>query len=305
MQQKDDFKPSTSPIAAEFSAPVPLGNFSISLTEPLWGPPDSPVQKPQPENPEFWTLFLCLRGKGRLEIGGQTHSIQHGSVWFTTRSRQARWIEFDRPEMSLLQLSFSVQRVRSDADDLSTRAISDLLAGRTDPIGHDPGLCEYSSFLKGRVGSSKRPGLQGVLIGFLIDCVFALIEGSKLLSDRDKIRVYVADHARQKITVPDLAKLLSVSERSLFYFFSKNFQTSPNDFINRTRMASAAECLKKGISVKEVSEMYRFSESTSFCRMFKKYFGVTPSEYQRLALTGTDTPTIYGGGYIDACPPNP
>ena len=68
-------------------------------------------------------------------------------------------------------------------------------------------------------------------------------------------------------------------------------------------MRSAAECLQKGLSVKEVSDMYKFSECTSFYRMFKKYFGITPTEYQRLIEVGKDTPNEYGG-YIDTCPPN-
>ena len=46
-------------------------------------------------------------------------------------------------------------------------------------------------------------------------------------------------------------------------------------------MDAAAEHLARGLTVREVSDLFRFSESTSFCRMFKKYYGVTPSEYQK------------------------
>ena len=77
--------------------------------------------------------------------------------------------------------------------------------------------------------------------------------------------------------------MMSVSERSLFYFFKKNFQTSPSDFINCVRMNAAAEHICRGLPVKEVSEMYHFSEYSAFCRLFKKHFGITPTEYRQLA----------------------
>ena len=77
--------------------------------------------------------------------------------------------------------------------------------------------------------------------------------------------------------------MMSVSERSLFYFFKKNFQTSPTDFINCVRMNAAVEHIRRGLSVKEVTEMYHFSESSAFCRLFKKHFGITPTEYRQLA----------------------
>lgn len=49
-------------------------------------------------------------------------------------------------------------------------------------------------------------------------------------------------------------------------------------------MHAAGEHLSNGLSVREISELFRFSEITSFCRMFKKYYGITPSEFQRRAL---------------------
>ncbi|MGN0478264.1 MAG: helix-turn-helix transcriptional regulator [Hominenteromicrobium sp.] len=283
---------------------ITSGNFSISFSEPQWGSPESLTQEDSPESPDWREIFLCLRGEGKLEIDGRLYCVRRGSVWAAGRS-PILWHEYDKPETTLLRVNFLLRAKRDipeQPDDMYSRALSDFLAGRTNTVGFDPALCDYSDFLRNRIGSKKQFCLEVALTSFLLDCIFSLIEGSPLLSDKEKILVYVTEHAREKITVSDLSKLLSVSDRSLFYFFNENFHTSPNDFINRIRMHSAAECLQRGLSIKEVSDMYKFSESTSFCRMFKKYFGITPTEYQRLAKSGKNTPTEYGG-YIDACPP--
>ena len=51
----------------------------------------------------------------------------------------------------------------------------------------------------------------------------------------------------------------------------------------RTGFTHAAEHIRRGLSVKEVTEMYHFSEYSAFCRLFKKYFRITPTEYRQLA----------------------
>lgn len=295
MQQNDEIGPAKG--VDVFS--IYPSNFALSFLKPFWSTPNQP-----PHYAGSYTVFLCLSGKGRLELDGRPYCIERGSVWITPSDAPAAWQEYSRPEPSVFQLPFSIQFVRDNRNDPYTRALLDFLNGKSSAVGFDPSLCDYSEFLKNRIGSKKQFCIESVLVSFLLDSVLTLAEGSTLLSDKEKILIYVNEHAREKITVSDLAKLLSISERSLFYFFSENFQTSPNDFINRIRMRSTAECLQKGLSVKEVSDMYKFSECTSFYRMFKKYFGITPTEYQRLIEVGKDTPNEYGGGYIDTCPPN-
>ena len=279
------------------------GTYALSFVEPLWCTPNTAVHAQSPNALGAYTMFLCLRGKGRLEHNGKLYGIERGCVWFTEQNGSPMlWHEYDRQETQLLVLTFSINPVATTHTASSyDRALTDFCAGRTNVFGYDPSLCAYSDFFKNRIGSNRAFCLESTLAGFLLDCIFTLIEGSSLLSDKDRVLVYVTEHAREKVSVADLAKLLSVSERSLFYFFSENFQISPNEFINRIRMRSAAECLQKGISVKEVSEMYKFSESSSFCRMFKKYFGITPTEYQRLIESEMNAPDVYGG-YIDTCP---
>ena len=130
------------------------------------------------------------------------------------------------------------------------------------------------------IGASQ---LNQVLSGFILDCIFTLKQNYDGLSNKDKITQYLLDHATEKISVPELAKKLSISERALFYYFQDNFDSTPSNYINRIRMNAAAEHIHRGLSVKEVTEMYHFSESSAFCRLFKKYFGITPTEYRQLA----------------------
>lgn len=262
------------------------GSFTIFLSEPNWETISGDLHKVEITNddPGAINLYLCLNGKGQLKLGEQLHSVQRGSVWFSSSRSPAVWLEYDYPGLHLLHVELSIHRAQSDpyshAKQLEEQLVEDFLSCPA-AIGYDPALCDYNDFMKSHTHEKNHFGFSGVLSGLLLDAMRTAAHGRELTSDKERIIAFVKAHAQQHLTVADLAKFLSVSERSLFYFFQKNFQTSPNDFINRTRICSAAECLEHGIPVHEVSELYRFSETTSFCRMFKKYFGVTPSEYQR------------------------
>lgn len=272
------------------------GIYALSFLEPLWCAPDYAVDTHALNADDAYTFFLCLRGKGRLSLHDKMYSVERGSIWFTEQNGEpVHWLEYDRQETQLLALTFSIRPV-SDAEPQTSfdHVLADFLSGRRNAFAHNPSLCAYSDFFKSRIGSNRSFCLESTLAGFLLDCTYTLIHDSQLVSDKDRVREYLREHVHENISVSDLAKLLSISERSLFYFFRKNFGISPNDFINSVRMSSAAECLQKGLSVKEVSEMFKFTECSSFSRMFKKIFGITPTEYQRLIMTKKDALSIYG-----------
>lgn len=301
MMQNNQVIPSVSPS----KLPIPFGNLDILFKEPLWESPDSaavqqfhgytdlPALHEAHAQASDFHLYLCLRGRGRVELDNVMHAIERGSVWFAAGASHLYWHEYNRQETLILHIPFTLlPRHRSEDGGQQERLFQDFLqrAGATATpyslIGYDQTLCEYSDFLKQRTTLAGRYGQQALLLALLMDSLQALNTTERPVTDAEFISSYVKANILQKITVGDLAKLLSVSERSLFYIFTKNFNASPNDYINRTRMDAAAEHLAKGLTVREVSELFKFSEITSFSRMFKKYHGLTPSAFQRAALSG-------------------
>lgn len=68
--------------------------------------------------------------------------------------------------------------------------------------------------------------------------------------------------------------------RSLFYSRLKSLTgRAPQEFIRIIRLERAAELLKKGTSVIEVSEATGFINVKYFSTVFKKHFGIQPSRF--------------------------
>ena len=270
-------------------SPLRAGSFDIIFNEPIWTQPlNEALEEPQGKRGPR-RLFLCLSGRGTLELNGKTYGMERGSVFLADSTTRVIWRDFVRQDTQLLCLPFYMQPIEEKLENPRAALLLQFYESAADTVGCAPSLCDYSDFLKRRMVSDLRLGFDSILLGFLLDAAVALSNGSDSTSDADRIFTYVRSHARQKLSVADLARFLLMSDRALFYFFKKHFGTSPNDFINRVRMDAAAEYLANGLSVREVSEIFHFSEVTSFCRMYKKYFGMTPSEHRKIVEDNTSS----------------
>lgn len=93
----------------------------------------------------------------------------------------------------------------------------------------------------------------------------------------------------------DLASVAQSAGFSPFHFhriFSAMVGENLQDYINRLRMERAANLLEKSAraSMTEIAFECGFSSSSAFSRSFKKYYGVTASQYARQPVRPTDRP---------------
>jgi AraC-like DNA-binding protein len=92
---------------------------------------------------------------------------------------------------------------------------------------------------------------------------------------------YVAQNYREKIQNIEVANLCAMSPFVFSRKFKDAFGLSFRDYIVRYRLRAACALLKNpGASVTEVAFAVGFNDVSYFSRMFKRHFGVPPSERQ-------------------------
>lgn len=86
----------------------------------------------------------------------------------------------------------------------------------------------------------------------------------------------------------DYIKKLPHSDEYVRKLFRKETGVTPRAYLENSRMELAASILSSGVtnkysnySVSQVAEACGYSEPLYFSRVFKKHFGVAPSEYKR------------------------
>ena len=157
---------------------------------------------------------------------------------------------------------------------------------------------EYSAFFKGSVkyGFRYRENyLKDIgscrdyeeLRSWFLEKTEAVCRGMATTKEKEsesvvaRARAYIDENYQKDISLDEVSRLVDISP----YYFSKLFKQEQGEnfieYLTRTRMQNARQLLKnKSYSIKEICVMCGYSDPNYFSRIFKKYEGVTPSEYR-------------------------
>jgi AraC family transcriptional regulator, mar-sox-rob regulon activator len=93
---------------------------------------------------------------------------------------------------------------------------------------------------------------------------------------------YIENNLHNKILLSDLAEYVYLSEYHFHRIFKQNTTESIHQFISRIKIERSAMLLVTNpkISITEIAYLYGYSESSAYCRAFKKHFLVTPNVYR-------------------------
>ena len=77
--------------------------------------------------------------------------------------------------------------------------------------------------------------------------------------------------------------MCNVSPNYFHKIFKQTFKITPTNYIILLRMNSALQLLKRQRSnhKRHIAFELGFTDNAHFCKTFKKYYGITPGEYQR------------------------
>ncbi|TJY44127.1 helix-turn-helix domain-containing protein [Cohnella pontilimi] len=98
---------------------------------------------------------------------------------------------------------------------------------------------------------------------------------------------YIEKHYQQDVSLDTLADKLGITRSYLSTYFKEKTGIYFVDYVNRVRINLAKELLMNtDIKIQEAAARVGYQNINSFNRMFKKFTGVTPSEYRKTELTG-------------------
>ena len=101
--------------------------------------------------------------------------------------------------------------------------------------------------------------------------------------DIEGMKEYINEHFAEELYLDKIAELFGVNSKYLSRLIKEQIGINFNKYVMGVRISKATEMLKNtSMSITEIMEKTGFNSRNTFIRVFKKFEGLTPSEYKNL-----------------------
>lgn len=131
---------------------------------------------------------------------------------------------------------------------------------------------------------NRKDCLDGIIEHYIKVLFIQLIraQDESFHSMTDLITHYITENFSSPITIKDLAELVYVSESYLIRRFRQKTGQTPIQYINSLRIEAAKRLLAtKEMTIEDISQSVGYGSAKYFTRLFKKYLGVSPSDFRK------------------------
>lgn len=275
------------------------------IEDAVHGTPDFPIAlyrvdeaHPRYEMPFHWhremEIIRITRGSFTIYLNDEMRHADEGSIVFINQGV----IHGGTPDNCVYDCVVFDPHPLLMHTDICRRYIRTLTAKNVQIFpffpAHTQPLCDITDRLISSI-QKKAPGGELTALGALFEwfgCVYETHSYTKkeksTVPDSEKIQVlkpvleYIDQSYMQPVTLEELAKLAGMSPRYFCRFFHALIHRTPIEYVNYYRIERACYLLAAApLSVTEAAYRCGFNDSSYFVKIFKKYKGVTPKQYQK------------------------
>lgn len=126
---------------------------------------------------------------------------------------------------------------------------------------------------------------SGYLYDFLIEFYRLISSGGAAGAPNSALMKavdYIGCNYASPITMEDLCAAAGVSKQYLCTLFRKTLNARPMEYIAKRRIQAAKELLTgSDMTIEEIAYKTGFCTASYFCKLFKRYEGITPSRFKK------------------------
>jgi len=130
--------------------------------------------------------------------------------------------------------------------------------------------------------------LKELLIRIIQTQTVKSLDDGKFIESNNHIKEvteYIKQNLKENISLKTLSEKACMSTTSFYRFFKRELGMSPIEYILNEKIKCAKNLLKNpSLQINEVCYLAGFEDANYFIRLFKKYEGITPKQYQLLYI---------------------
>jgi len=241
----------------------------------------SSMQRVRHGEGDGFRVEYMLEGTGyvRREADGRILQVTGGQMLFVRQGCEATiWADREKPvdrvwflaEGDLLSTLFSLYRI-PDVYAASSPALPECIAlldlletGETDGT-----VCAQAAAL-----------LSSILVRTMASVLFPADRSGE--STARQMQAYIDSHLYEDLRLDGMAVRFGYAKMHLIRLFREEIGTTPIQYVLQKRMEAACRMLTGTVmSVGEIAELLQYSSAQHFAAAFRKYTGISPTDYRR------------------------
>ena len=212
-------------------------------------------------------IYHVLEGDVTYESADTRQSLKPGFLYALPSTAPYRvWRDKSRDfACTYLHVDFSKYRVS---------ALIEL------PVEQDSCLAGFVATVAAAI-REERIGLLEQLaenFSFFLKAADGFVQNSQMLT---QVQKHIVRHISEELTIEGLSQLFSYHPNYFIRLFRRETGYTPYQYIVQQRMQYAVTQLNKGLPNEEVCYACGYTDSSTFTRAFRKYYGVAPQKYRK------------------------
>lgn len=235
-------------------------------------------------------FHIVLQGKGYHSVHDKQYELKAGDSFILKKNQHVYYYPDTEDPWTICWIGIGGKNLDTYLSH-SIIPMEDVLSFKED----SPAFEEMKQFIYYLSDSNPNDDLEKMKIfSMLYHFIYSLIKEFPLTHHQDiyslseprlaeKIYGYIYENFHQAINVSDIAEEFNISRNYLFKLCRDHYGQSPKQIIQELRMNQASQLLRGTTSqVREIASIIGYKDAFSFSKMFKEYYGYSPSQFRKL-----------------------
>ena len=236
----------------------------------------------RPQGRKDYQLICVVEGKLYTEINGKTESHLPGDVIIYYPGEPQIYYSYGKDLVSYYWIHFDGKNVEKLFKTLGIRGKRKINAP---PNKEDIEIIYRMTEEINRNLPGNAVMLEGLFYQLCTDISRRNSETSKSLDGYSQLASAIKSMEHKpgaQYTIDDYARMCKMSRYHFMHIFKSVTGKSPIQYRNELRITRSATLLvQTDMNIKDISEYNGFEDSLYFSRCFRRYYGVSPSEYRK------------------------
>jgi AraC-like DNA-binding protein len=226
-------------------------------------------------------FVYVMRGSGLFIFNGSTYSMQPGVVVHGGPQMELTMITHES-ELTYVLVRYTLEEEAPRHSDVRSYTNEHFMLH----TGVSPQLAEWlrqlreSFYTSGNVARIRTNSLFNLVLYETLSCCLNR-NNEAGYAKIEQVKSFIHDRYMEQLSLHKIAERQEMNVKSLSYLFHKYVGMGPIDYLIQHRMKRARELLAiTHCTVKQVAASVGYEDALYFSRLYKKYYGHSPSQSQ-------------------------